>query len=151
MHFWTYISKILSICMKTKLTSRLVQKPCLHTRESFKIPYFSMQNAIFYCKFWLLEYFLRPKPDIGVEIWLLMATHLTPFIRSLSRSSQEWLLRDQILQREVMQLAITSEQDWGVIFMRKMLILLAAGGNMIHMSLNVQCHKSFLPSSVGCW
>ena len=42
----------------------------------------------------------------------------------------------------------TWEQDWGgVIFMRKMLILLAAGSNIIHMSVNVQCYTVvfFLP------
>ena len=69
-----------------------------------------------------------------------MGAHLAPLIRSLSVSGQELLLHDEILRWQVMQLHSHESGIGGVIFMGKMLTLLAAGSNMTDMSVNVQCH-----------
>ena len=70
-----------------------------------------------------------------------MGAHLAPLIRSLSVSGQDLLLRDnKILRWQVMQLHSPESRIRGVIFMGKMLTLLAAGSNMTDMSVNVQCH-----------
>ena len=73
-----------------------------------------------------------------------MGAHIAPLIRSLSVSGQELVLRDKILRRQVMQLHSPKSRIGGVIFMGKMLILLAAGSNMTDMSVNVQCHAVFI-------
>ena len=72
-----------------------------------------------------------------------MGAHPAPLIRSLSVSGQELVLRDKILRWQVMQLHSPESKIGGVIFMGKMLILLAAGGNMTDMSVNAQCHVVF--------
>ena len=53
------------------------------------------------------------------------------------------LLRDKILQRQVMQLHSPGSRIGGVIFMRKMQVLLGSGSNMTDMSVNVQCYSLF--------
>ena len=104
-----------------------------------------------YCKFWSYEYFFRPKPDNDVEIWLLMGAALSPLIRSLSGLGQRLLFLDKILWWQVMQLHSPASRIVRVIFMGKMLILLAPGSNMIHLNVNVQCYTVCFPSSMRCW
>ena len=133
---------IVSICAgKNNMTKWLVQRPCPHLRESFKMLRCILQNGIAnsYCRNipsgrnLVLVY----RSGCWWEPVLLSSSDLYICIKS------GLLLHDKILQLQVMQLHSPESRIGGVIFMRKMQIRLGSGRYMIDMSVNIQCYTVF--------